>query len=49
MAEDETYVCNQLYSIPLAELEPDPETSRGSTSIRRPWKSLPPPLPGTTS
>jgi hypothetical protein len=28
MAEDETYVCNQLYSIPLADLEPDHDQPR---------------------
>jgi ParB/RepB/Spo0J family partition protein len=28
MAEDEIHVCNQLYSIPLADLEPDPDQPR---------------------
>jgi ParB family chromosome partitioning protein len=28
MAEGETYVCNQLYSLPLADLKPDPDQPR---------------------
>ncbi len=35
MVQEEIYVCNQLYSLPLADLKPDPDQPP-SISIRLP-------------